>query len=127
MTIEQTDKEWTERWNGKLQATEERLEDFKNQNKEFSQINSGENWTISNSDARENLIESLDFKNANNIHKKAVRCLKARSTLTYEWIKTTTDIESNAYDFQLWLKRQLQKGWELRMSNALAVKDQVIS
>lgn len=43
MTIEQTDKEWTERWNGKLQATEERLEDFKNQNKEFSQINSGEN------------------------------------------------------------------------------------
>lgn len=125
MTIEQTDKEWTERWNGKLQATEERLEDFKNQNKEFSQINSGENWT--NSDARENLIESLDFENANNTHKKAVRCLKARSTLTYEWIKTTTDIESNAYDFQLWLKRQLQKGWELRMSNALAVKDQVIS
>lgn len=127
MTIKQTDKEWTERWDGKLQATEQRLEDFKNKNKEFSQINSGENRTISDSDSRENLIESLDFENANTKHKKAVRFLKARSTLTYEWIKTTTDIESNPYNFQLWLKRQLQKGCELRMSNALAVKDKVIS
>lgn len=127
MTIKQTDKEWTERWDGKLQATEQRLEDFKNKNKEFSQINSGENRTISDSDARENLIESLDFENANTKHKKAVRFLNARSTLTYEWIKTTTDIESNPYNFQLWLKRQLQKGCELWMSNALAVKDQVIS
>lgn len=38
------------------------LEDFRNQNKELSQINSGENRTISYSVARENLIESLDFE-----------------------------------------------------------------
>lgn len=69
--------------------------------REFSQINSGENRTISDSDARENLTESLDFENANTKYKKAIRSLKARSILTHEWIKTTTDIESNAYDFQL--------------------------
>lgn len=74
------------------------LEDFRDQNKELSQINSGENRTISYSDARENLTESLGFEI---LILNTKGSLKARSILIYGWTKTSTDIESNAYNFQL--------------------------
>ena len=68
------------------------------------QINLSMTFTESNysseyrSKRQRTLIESLTFENPNAECKKDIRPLRVRSAPLYEWIKTTVDIESNAYN-----------------------------
>ena len=50
---------------------------------------------IPNSEARQIITESLDFKKANSQFKKIIRALKPRSAALEEWIQDTINIESH--------------------------------
>lgn len=56
------------------------------------------NRAISDPNAKEILIKSLAFENANDKCEKVIRPLKARSAPLYKWIKTTAGTETNAHN-----------------------------
>ena len=92
----------------------------------FYKFNSFLHRAISDPSAREILIDSLTFENANYECKRAIRLLRAWSAPVYEWVKTTEDIESKAHN-SVMVGQTITNTWELKMSIAVAMKDQVIS
>ena len=63
-----------------IQGPKETFMDF------LQRLTSADNRMIPNSEARQGIIESLDFENANFQCKRIIRPLKARSSLFEEWI-----------------------------------------
>ena len=86
----------------------------------LQRLTSAVNRMIPNSEARQIIIESLTFENANFLCKRIIGPLKARSTPLDEWIQDTTNIKSHNHDIEdqpalrillyLFVKRNLENG-----------------
>ena len=86
----------------------------------LQRITSAVNRKIPNSEARQIIVESLAFENANSLCKRISRPLKARSAPLGEWIWNTINIESHEHD-NTWIRevifRGLKKNWNVKCYN----------
>lgn len=64
----------------------------------LQRLGSAVDRSVSDPLARKALIESLAFENANAECKEAIRPLRARSALKYEWVRNTVDIRPPSPD-----------------------------
>ena len=103
----------TESFTKLIQVPKEVFMDF------LQRLTSEVNRMIPNSEARQIIIESLAFENANSLCKKLIRPLKEKSAPLEEWIRDTIIIDSPDHDYT-WIGEVISRGLrKIKTSNVI--------